>query len=90
MNILSILFKLLPAVKDAFFGKSMAISYVRKNRAITMLFLALVITLLSFFYMYEQAFMHGVLSKVKSEYIAELEAIIDKAKKDVKKVNGNG
>jgi len=69
MNFITILFKLWPAIKDTFFGGLDFTSYIRRNKVVMMLILALTVTFCSFFYLYEEAFIHGALSKAKSEQI---------------------
>lgn len=63
MSIISILFKLWPAIKDTLFGDINLSFYLKRNKAIAVLGIALLITFLSFLYVYEQAVMHGVRSK---------------------------
>lgn len=74
MNIFSVLLKLWPAIKDTFFGGLNLSFYLKRNKAITMLVLALIVTLFSMFYYYEQAFMHGAVSKALSVELAHTKA----------------
>ena len=74
MNIFSVLFKLWPAIKDTFFGGLNLSFYLRRNRAIAVTVLALIVTLFSMLFCYEQAFMHGVISKSLAKENAELKA----------------
>ena len=67
MGKLSILLKLLPAIKDAMFGGLKLSFYLKRNKVITMLCIALTITAFGLFYLFEQAVMHGHMSKKLSE-----------------------
>ena len=70
MNVFSILVKLWPAIKDTLLGGMNFSFYLKRNRAIAMLGLALAITLGCFIYMYEQAFIHGATSRSLQEELA--------------------
>jgi Trk-type K+ transport system membrane component len=72
MNLFSILIKLWPAIKDTLLGGLNLSFYLKRNRAITMLCIALAISCGCFFYMYEQAFMHGAVSRSLQEEVASL------------------
>lgn len=72
MNFLSILVKLWPAIRDVFFGNMGLKDYLGKNKPVAMLCLALAVTLSSFLYLYEEAFLHGSASKVKAAKIVAL------------------
>lgn len=72
MKVFSILIKLWPAIKDTLLGGLNFSFYLKRNRAIAMLGLALMITLGSFIYMYEQAFMHGATSRNLQEQLVSL------------------
>lgn len=63
MNKLSILLKLLPAIKDTLFGGMQLSFYLKRNKAITMLLIALTVTFIGFAYIFEQALMYGAASK---------------------------
>lgn len=67
MGKLSILLKLLPAIKDALFGGLKLSFYLKRNKVITMLCIALTLTAFGCFYFFEQAVMHGYMSKKLSE-----------------------
>lgn len=71
MNIFSVLLKLWPAIKDTFFGGLNLSFYLKRNKAIAMLMFALIVTFGSMLYYYEQAFMHGAVSKALSVELAE-------------------
>lgn len=73
MNMFSILIKLWPAIKDTLLGGLNFSFYLKRNRAIAMLCIALGLTLGCFFYMYEQAFMHGAVSRSLQEEIKTLQ-----------------
>ena len=72
MNLFSILIKLWPAIKDTLLGGFNFSFYLKRNRAIAMLSIALAITLGCFFYIYEQAFLHGAVSRSLQEEVATL------------------
>lgn len=78
MSKLTIILKLLPAIKDTLFGGLKLSFYLKKNKAITMLLLALTITFFGFFYIYEQAVMHGAVSK-NLQNAKKVEVMVDKA-----------
>lgn len=81
MNVFTILLKLWPAIKDAFFGGLDFSSYIRRNKGVAMLLLALVVTFCAFLFIYEEAFMHGAISKAKTQQITTLKARIAELEK---------
>lgn len=76
MNIFTVLLRLWPAIKDTFFGGLNLSFYLKRNRAIAVTFLAMIVTLISMLYCYEQAFMHGAVSKALAKENAELRSQI--------------
>lgn len=72
MNMFSILIKLWPAIKDTLLGGFNFSFYLKRNRAIAMLSIALAIVFGCFIYMYEQAFLHGATSRSLQEEVAVL------------------
>lgn len=85
MNVFTILLKLWPAIKDTFFGGLEFSSYIRRNKVVMMLIFAVTITFCSFFYMYEEAFMHGAISKAKTEQIRILKKEVKDLQAEVNK-----
>ncbi len=85
MNDLTILLKLWPAIKDAFFGGLEFSSYIRRNKLVMMLILSNAVTFCSFFYVYEEAFMHGAISKSKTELILNLKKQVKELQAEVNK-----
>lgn len=76
MSILTILFKLWPAIKDTVFGERGLENYFKKHRVVMILMLSNIITFSSFVYIYEEAFQHGVISKSKTQMIIDLKSRI--------------
>lgn len=76
MSILTILFKLWPAIKDTVFGGRGLETYFKKHRVTMVLVLCNTVLLASFCYLYEEAFEHGVISKTKTQMIVDLKAKI--------------
>lgn len=72
MNMFSILIKLWPAIKDTLLGGLNLSFYLKRNRAIAMLSLILAFVFGCFLYMYEQAFMHGAVSRSLQQEVALL------------------
>lgn len=72
MNMFSILIKLWPAIKDTLLGGFNFSFYLKRNRAIAMLSIALAIVFGCFVYMYEQAFLHGATSRSLQEEVTAL------------------
>lgn len=72
MNMFSILIKLWPAIKDTLLGGLNLSFYLKRNRAIAMLSLILAFVFGCFLYMYEQAFMHGAVSRSLQQEVAVL------------------
>lgn len=72
MNILGILIKLWPALKDALLGGLNIGGYIKRNKTVFILSIALTICFLCFMYMYEQAWMHGVVSKSLESKLVEI------------------
>lgn len=85
MNALTILLKLWPAIKDTFFGGLEFSSYLRRNKATMMWVLAAIVSFCSFLFVYEEAFMHGAISKAKTEQIKMLNKEVKTLKAEVNK-----
>lgn len=83
MPIFDIFLKLWPAIKDTLFGGVQFNAYFRRNKAIFMLLVAVTITFAALSYTYEQAFLHGAISKKKSQQIAELNKTVSDLKRQL-------
>lgn len=72
MELLKLFIRLFPAIKDAFIGGYNFSFYLRKNKAIFMLVLTMIVLFVSFLYMSEQAVLHGTHSKILEKEVIEL------------------
>lgn len=74
MNVFSILIKLWPAIKDTLLGGLDLSFYLKRNRAIAAMAVCIFVTLLAFVYTWEQAYMHGAVSKALQQKITAMES----------------